>query len=168
MNRTATRFGVAATALVLAGLGLSIYLTVEHFSASPSYACPTNSVVDCVKVTSSSYSEFLGVPVVLAGVLYFVVALPLHLPSAWQSSNVWLQRARWAWSGIGMVSVFWLIYGELDVGAICLYCTGVHIVTFALLVLTAIGSVVLLDDAGDGPDVDGADPATVTAPTAAR
>jgi len=144
VSRTATRLGVATTALALIGLGLSIYLTVEHYSAKPSYACPTNSVVDCVKVTSSSYSTFLGVPVAVAGVVYFVIALALYLPAAWRSPSIWLTRARWTCAGIGMVSVFWLIYGELDVGAICLYCTGVHVVTFALLVLTAIGSVVLV------------------------
>lgn len=168
MNRTATRLGVAATALAVIGLGLAIYLTIEHFSASPSYLCPSNSVLDCVKVTESSYSMFLGVPVALAGVFYFVVCIPLHLPVAWRSMNVWLSRARWAWAGIGIIGVFWLIYGELDVGAICLYCTGVHIVTFALLVLTAIGSVVLLDDSGDGADVDGADRAAVTSGSSAR
>lgn len=156
MTRAATRLGVVASGLVLVGLGLSTYLTIEHYSASPTYACPSNSVIDCMKVTQSSYSTFLGVPVALAGLAYFVVGLPLHLPAAWRSSRDWVTRARWAWAGIGMVSVFWLIYGELEVGAICLYCTGVHVVTFALLVLTAIGSVVLLPD-GAADDLD-ADP----------
>lgn len=168
MSRAATRLGVAATALVLVGLGLSIYLTVEHFSASPSYACPTSTVVDCVKVTSSSYSTFLGVPVAVAGVVYFVVASPLYLPIAWRSSNVWIQRARWVWAGIGMVSVFWLVYGELDVGAICLYCTGVHLVTFGLLALTAIGSAMLIGGTADGADAEGTEPLAAVATPAGR
>lgn len=157
MSPTATRIGVAATALAVVGLGLSIYLTVEHFSATPNYACPVTSVVNCEKVTASSYSTFLGVPVAVAGVVYFVVAVLVHLPAAWRSPSVWLTRARWAWAGIGMLSVFWLVYGELDVGAICLYCTGVHVVTFALLVVTAVGSAVLVPEAvgsGDGATGD--------------
>ncbi len=154
MSRTATRIGVAATTLAVVGLGLSIYLTVEHFSATPDYACPVTSVVNCEKVTSSSYSAFLGVPVAVAGVVYFVVAVLVHLPAAWRSRSVWLTRARWAWAGIGMVSVFWLVYGELDVGAICLYCTGVHLVTFALLILTAVGSALLVPGGGTSDDED--------------
>lgn len=145
MSRTPTRLGVAGTALNLIGLGLAIYLTVEHFSASPSFACPENSTVNCLKVTTSSYSTFLGFPVALAGVIYFVVSLPLHLPLAWRSFSAWLRTARWAWAVIGMISVFWLVYGELEVGAICLYCTGVHLVTFALFALTVLGSAVLAD-----------------------
>ncbi len=163
MSRAATRLGVAATALVVIGLGLSVYLTVEHFSAAPRYACPTTTVVDCVKVTSSSYSTFLGVPVAVAGVVYFVVASPLYLPVAWRSGNAWIQRARWAWAGIGMVSVFWLIYGELDVGAICLYCTGVHLVTFGLLVLTTLGSAVLIGGTADEVDAEDSEPVAVVA-----
>lgn len=146
MNRTAGRYGLVATVLNIIGLGLAIYLTVEHYSTSPSFACPETGTVNCVKVTTSSYSTFLGVPVVLAGLVFFVVSIGLHLPAAWRSPKVWLTRARWAWAVIGMISVFYLIYGELSVGAICLYCTGVHIVTFLLLVITAIGSAALIPD----------------------
>lgn len=148
-TRFATRFGVTGTILAGVGLGLSIYLTYEHYSSSASFLCPANSTINCEKVTESSFSEFLGVPVALAGLFYFVVAIPLIVPAAWRSTNVWFDRARWVWVAIGMISVFWLIYGELDVGAICLYCTGVHVVTFALLVLTAVGSVMLIDADAD-------------------
>lgn len=151
-HRSTNRLGVAGTVLNLIGLGLAIYLTYEHFSSSASFICPANSFIDCEKVTESSYSTFLGVPVALAGLFYFVVALPLFVPAAWRSASPWFQWARWAWSAVGMVSVFWLIYGELDLGAICLYCTGVHIVTFGLLVLTAVGSVLLVDTDGDPDD----------------
>ncbi len=150
MSRTAGRYGVAATVLNLIGLGLAIYLTVEHYSASPSFLCPANSTINCEKVTTSSYATFAGVPVVLAGLVYFVVSIGLHLPAAWRSPSAWLRRARFAWVAVGMISVFWLIRAELELGAICIYCTGVHIVTFLLLVLTAIGSASLLpDDDGD-------------------
>lgn len=140
MNRTASRLGLAATILNLIGLGLATYLTIEHFSTTPSYACPESSVINCMKVTTSSYSKFAGVPVALAGLLYFVVSIPVHLPASWRSKNPWFARLRYALAVIGMASVFYLIYGELELGAICLYCTGVHVVTFALLAITFIGS----------------------------
>ena len=157
LSRTATRFGVAATVLNIIGLGLAIYLTYEHYSATPSFFCPANTTINCEKVTTSSYATFHGVPVAVAGLFYFVVSIPLQLPVAWRSDAPWVRMARWAWAAIGMISVFWLIYGELDLGAICLYCTGVHLVTFLLLVLTAIGSASLIptDDPGELGDPSG-------------
>lgn len=140
MTKPATRFGVVATVLNIIGLGLAVYLTIEHYATTPSFACPVTGAIDCLKVTTSNYSNFHGVPVAPAGLAYFVVSFGLHLPPAWRSTNAWLGRARWAWVALGMASVFWLIHAELELGAICLYCTGVHVVTFLLLVVTAIGT----------------------------
>ncbi len=40
-----------------------------------------------------------------------------------------------------MAFVLWLVYAELlIINHICLYCTGVHIVTFALMVVLAMVS----------------------------
>lgn len=161
MTRTATRLGVAGTILSVIGLGFASYLAYEHFAAESFQGCVLGG--GCQQVTTSSYASFLGIPVVIPGVFYFVVSIGLHLPASWRSSNIWLGRARWAWSVVGMISVFYLIYGELSVGAICMYCTGVHVVTFLLLVLTAIGSASLIpDDAtfdgtGDGDFEAGGD-----------
>ena len=57
--------------LPLAGLAVSAYLTVEHYSSSTTLACPETGVVNCVKVTTSSYSTLVGVPVALLGLLFF-------------------------------------------------------------------------------------------------
>ena len=149
----AGRVGVIATVLNLIGLGIAIYLTIEHYSAVPTYACPVTGIIDCLKVTSSSYSEFAGVPVAPAGLFYFVVSLVLHLPSMWRSTNRLIAYARWVWVLLGMVSVFWLVYAELfKLDAICLYCTGVHVVTFLLLIVTAIGTVFISPPRVDDED----------------
>ena len=68
MSRTTTRWApLTSTVLCLVGLGASVYLTVEHYSSSPSYACPVSATIDCIEVTTSSYSELLGIPVALLG-----------------------------------------------------------------------------------------------------
>jgi uncharacterized membrane protein len=83
----------------------------------------------------------MGMPLAVLGLLYFVTILPLQLPMAWRSQNIWLRRIRLAASGIGVVMIFWLIYVELFMlNAICLYCTAVHVVTLSLFVLTAVGT----------------------------
>lgn len=162
LTRRATRFGIVATILNVVGFAFALYLTIEHYQSSPSFACPEGSTLNCLKVTTSSYATFHGVPVALAGLVYFVVSFALHLPAAWRSGSVWLARSRLGWVGIGMLSVFYLIYAELELGAICLYCTGVHIVTFALLVLSAVASFALVDDSDDldgpGATMEPADP----------
>ncbi|MHB2029272.1 MAG: vitamin K epoxide reductase family protein, partial [Acidimicrobiales bacterium] len=42
---------------------------------------------------------------------------------------------------IGMCFVLWLVYAEvIIIGSICLYCTGVHVTTFLLLIVLTIVS----------------------------
>jgi uncharacterized membrane protein len=129
---------LATLVLTVCGLAAAAYLSYEHFTASTTLACPDTGRVSCAKVTSSSYATFLGVPVALLGLVFFLVLLPLVLPSAWRAAGVAVHRARLAWVVIGMVSVLYLVWAELfQVRAICLWCTGVHVITtlvFALVV----------------------------------
>ena len=69
-RRTAILYGLAA-AVSLAGLGDSIYLTIEHISGR-SVRCTI--VAGCSAVLSSPYASFRGVPLALIGaVAYFTV-----------------------------------------------------------------------------------------------
>jgi uncharacterized membrane protein len=125
--------------LCLAGLGASAYLTFEHYSSSPSYACPANGAIDCIKVTTSSYSELLGVPVALLGLLFFAGMTPLCVPVAWRWENPWPPRLRLAGSALGVAFVVYLVWAELfRIEAICLWCTGVHVVTLALFAVVVL------------------------------
>lgn len=140
MSRTSTRWApLTSTGLCLAGLAASAYLTVEHFSSSPSYACPVNASFNCIKVTTSSYSELLGIPVALLGLLFFVGMTPLCLPVAWRSANPWPARLRLAGVTVGVGFVFYLVWAELfRIDAICLWCTAVHVITLALFVVVVL------------------------------
>ncbi|HEY1826325.1 MAG TPA: vitamin K epoxide reductase family protein [Acidimicrobiales bacterium] len=134
------RWAVITTfALSLLGLGLSIYLTIEHFQ--PVFqGCVANSVIDCQKVTTSGPSHFLGVPVAFLGLGNYVVMSALTSPWAWRARERWIHVARFILAIVSMGFVLWLVYAEVEIiDAICLYCTGVHVVTFALLlVLTRV------------------------------
>jgi uncharacterized membrane protein len=125
----------------LAGLAVSAYLTVEHYSSSTTLACPETGVVNCVKVTTSSYSTLLGVPVALLGLLFFAAMSALCAPVAWRASNPWVSRARLVGAVAGVAMVVYLVWAELfRIDAICLWCTVVHALTvalFAVLVLEA-------------------------------
>ena len=127
--------------LAVGGLAVSAYLTVEHYSSSTTLACPETGVVNCVKVTTSSYSTLVGVPVALLGLLFFAAMSVLCAPVAWRSSNPWVDRARLAGAVAGVAMVVYLVWAELfRIDAICLWCTVVHALTvapFAVLVLAA-------------------------------
>lgn len=157
--RTARRTPPAAllVALVLSvvGLGASIYLTYEHFSANVTLACPATGKIDCVKVTSSHYSHVLGVPVALLGLVYFVVMLGLLALSIARPDVARLRLARLAWATVGLVSVLYLVWAELyGVGAVCLWCTGVHIVTVLVFLLVLFHDVFALPE-DDGTALPG-------------
>lgn len=130
----------------LAGIAAAVYLTVAHYTSPASLACPETGVINCAKVTTSPYSMVLGVPLAILGLAFFLIMLLLQLPAAWRSGNVWLRRGRLAYAAAGMLMVFWLVYVELHkLNAICLYCTVVHVLTFLLFVLTAVGTAITVE-----------------------
>jgi uncharacterized membrane protein len=131
--------------LSLIGLGISIYLTYIHYNGSRALlGCPESSHVNCLKVTTSSQSEIFGhVPVALTGLIYYVAMVLLCSPWAWRAANPWIGRLRLAGAIAGMGMVCYLVFVEaVQLKAICLYCTGVHIVTF-LLFLTILAAYLL-------------------------
>ena len=157
MSRPTTRWApLTSTVLCLGGLGISTYLTVEHYSSSPTYACPESATINCLKVTTSSYSELLGIPVALLGLLFFLAMTPLCLPFAWRWDNPWVPRLRLAGITLGVAFVIYLVWAELfRIEAICLWCTGVHAVTLALFAVVVLDSALRpiadVDSASDLP-----------------
>lgn len=131
----------AALLIVVAGIGVATYLTIAHYTTPATLACPETGIINCAKVTTSSFSEILGIPVALLGLIFFVINLPLHLPVAWRSPNPWLRRLRLLVAASGILMVLWLLYVELfKLNAICLYCTSVHVLTVLLFIITALGT----------------------------
>ena len=134
--------GLVGTAASLLGLGVAGYLTYEHYTSSTSLACADNGVVNCLKVTTSSYSAVAGVPVAVLGLVFFAVMLVLQLPPLWQRPERWLRMARLAWSVVGLGTVLYLLAAELfSIDAICLWCTAVHVLTFVLFGTTVYATV---------------------------
>jgi uncharacterized membrane protein len=117
--------------LSLLGIADTIYLTIAHYTQSVILACPTTSFINCAKVTTSSYSEIFGIPVSLIGLIFFLGLFVVQLPIFWTNRFLWIKTPRIIFVSIGLASAFWFIYVELHkLHAICLYCTGVHILTF--------------------------------------
>jgi uncharacterized membrane protein len=120
-------------ALAAAGLAVSAYLTLTHYTTTVRLACSTTGAIDCQKVTTSPQSMIAGVPVAVLGVVFFVVAGALCLPAAWRSQTPAVRIARIGWMLVGVAMVLHLVYAELfQIDAICLWCTAVHVITVIL------------------------------------
>ncbi len=131
-----TTFGLA-----LAGLGVSIYLTIAHFTQSALLGCSESGAVNCTKVTTSPQSYVFGIPVAVLGLAFYVFAVAIMSPWAWRWARreVYLIRLAAMVAGIGFV--LYLLYAELFlIGSICLYCTSVHAITFVLFGLTVFAA----------------------------
>ena len=126
-----------ALLLSVAGFGVSVYLTIAHYTSSAILACSESGLVNCGKVTTSPESNVFGIfPVAVLGLAFFVFMLAINSPWAWRSRQPLIPMARLASVLVGIVFVLYLVYTELfTLNAICLYCTAVHIITFLLFAL---------------------------------
>ena len=139
-------------ALAAAGLAVSAYLTVVHYTTTVKLACSTTGVVNCEKVTTSAQSMLAGVPVALLGVVFFVVAGALCLPVAWRLRSAAVRIARIGWMVAGIAMVLHLVYAELfQIDAICLWCTSVHVITVILFAAVLVAEALAVQAMADPP-----------------
>ena len=120
----------------LAGVGISIYLTVVHYSTIP-LACPAGAVINCEDVLSSSFGVIAGsgVPTSAAGIVWFAASAGLALALS-LGGRPQLARVQLAWSAIGLVTVVYLVYIEIvKLGVVCLWCTAAHVLVVLILLI---------------------------------
>lgn len=113
----------------LAGLAISVYLTVVHYSTVP-LACPASAVVNCEQVLSSRYAVIgeSGIPTSAAGIVWFAVSAALVLLRR--------RRALLAWSSIGLATALFLVYVEIvRLGAVCIWCTAAHAMVLLIFLI---------------------------------
>jgi uncharacterized membrane protein len=145
---------VAPVTLALAGAGVavSVYLTLVHYTTSVKLACSTTGVVNCEKVTSSPQSMLVGIPVALLGVVFFGVAGALCLPAAWRSQSAAVRIARIGWMTAGIAMVVRLVYAELfQIDAVCLWCAAVHVITVILFAAVLVAEALAVQAMADPP-----------------
>jgi uncharacterized membrane protein len=145
-------FEITTLVLAIIGLGISAYETYAHYNGSHLLGCSGNvhATFDCTAVITSSQSMVFGViPVAILGLAFYVVAIPLFSPLGWRwkgLSRLGLTQRTIGWfrlgsAIVGMGFVMYLIYAEVyQIGNICEYCTGVHIVTFLLFCMTVVAA----------------------------
>jgi len=139
---------IASGLLTLVGLGIAIYMTIVHFVGKQALICNATGAIDCWKVTTSPQSYVFHIPVAILGLGYFIVGLAINSPWAWKSRDARIHIARIVYAVMGIGFVLWLVAAELlIIKALCLWCTGVHLVTFALFIVTMLSVPAMLSGA---------------------
>lgn len=129
---------VAIAAMAVVGIGIAVYLTAVHYTHTAA-VCSTVGLINCTSVLQSRYSLVPGteVPITLPGLLWFAVSGGLAvvgLRAVWrgQREPERLRLAMLVWSAAGLAFVLYLVFVEIVVvGAICEWCTVVHVLTLA-------------------------------------
>jgi uncharacterized membrane protein len=128
--------GVPLLALIVSVLGLAdaAYLTYQHFSDATTFGgCSENGAINCLAVTTSAWSHLGPFPVSVLGLAFFVFMVAVNSPWGWRAPWPAVHWARLGSVVVGIVFVLYLVWAELfRINAICLYCTGVHVLTFIL------------------------------------
>jgi uncharacterized membrane protein len=137
---------VVSFVLAILGLAISAYETYAHFNGSHLAGCPSGAggTFNCTAVITSPQSMVFGVvPVAILGLAFYVAAVPLFSPLAWRIQRREVHVLRLVSIVVGMGFVMYLIYAELyQIGDVCEYCSGVHIVTFLLFCITVFSAAI--------------------------
>jgi uncharacterized membrane protein len=130
------RWQLLALAASVAGLGVSIYLTVVHYSSIP-LACPATPQINCEQVLSSAYGVIGGsaIPTSAAGIVWFAVSG--LLAAGRLTGRADLARPQLAWSALGLLTVLFLVYVEIvQLGAVCVWCSTAHVLVLMIFLIS--------------------------------
>jgi uncharacterized membrane protein len=136
-------FQLVTLLLAVLGLAVSAYETYAHFNGSHLAGCPIGKgTFNCFAVITSSQSMVFGIfPVAILGLIFYVVVTALMTPWAWRIQRFEVGLLRLVAMIVGMGFAMYLIYAEVvQIGQICEYCTGVHIITFVLFCFTVVAA----------------------------
>ena len=111
----------ASVALVIAGLLVSIYMTIYKLSSNDKMCLGSG---DCSTVNASIYSEVNGIPVAVIGILGYLAILAVHYFE--DKNRFFRENATLMIFGMaltGFLFTVWLIYVEIALlKALCPFC----------------------------------------------
>jgi uncharacterized membrane protein len=120
--------------LCLCGIGLSIASLRSHYATSATDYCDLNQIFNCDIVNRSKFSEVLGIPVALIGIIGYVILLGLTA-----KKNRLLELLRLCMSLGGLMFALYLAYIEEHVlRTWCLLCIGSLIAIAGIAIISAI------------------------------
>jgi uncharacterized membrane protein len=120
-------------ALAYAGFVVSAYLTIVHYRG---YVSPCYVVQGCETVQTSKYSVILGVPVALAGAVFFGLLFYLAV-GLLRSSALMLVRVFKVLAFLGALAIIPLfLLQAIVLDAFCTYCIATEVLMLAIWVVS--------------------------------
>lgn len=132
MSPSLKKYSWAIIGVAILGFLDAAWLTVAHYLQVP---IPCGLVQGCDIVTTSAYSEILGVPVALLGALYYLAVIVLTI-IALEKQNAAILRhtSHFTWAGF-IASLYFVGLQLFVLRAICLWCMASAITSTTLLIL---------------------------------
>lgn len=132
MSPSLKKYSWAIIGVAILGFLDATWLTVAHYLKVP---IPCGVVQGCDIVTTSAYSEIVGIPVALLGALYYLTIIVLTIVALEKQHSALLRTVSYfAWSGL-VASAYFVFIQLFILKAICLWCMGSAVTSTALFVL---------------------------------
>ncbi len=117
----------------LMGLGISLYLGVEH-AQTGDMACTVDATFDCGSVVRSKYSELAGIPVAFLGSGFYAAAVAGGLMALLKPGEYERGGKLLTWGGvISVIFSAYLAWASMQLGKWCLFCISMYGVNALLL-----------------------------------
>lgn len=127
----------------LTGLVASMISSYVHYKllTDPGYSsfCDVSATVSCTQAYLSPYGSFMGVPVAIAGVIFFAVAAVLAGLAGAAKSRARENAAGYIflWSTIGLAFVLYLAWASyIQLGLFCILCAITYVSVVALFIIS--------------------------------
>lgn len=127
----------------LLGLGASTISSYVHYQllteASYSSFCDVNAAVSCTQAYLSQYGSFMGVPVAVAGVIFFAIAAALAAMPGGPRSALRENAAGYIFvlSTIGLAFALYLAWASYAVlGVFCILCAITYVSVLGLFIVS--------------------------------
>jgi protein-disulfide isomerase/uncharacterized membrane protein len=137
----------ALLAFAVLGLGASAWSSHVHYAllTQPGYAsvCDVNSTISCTQTYLSEYGSLWGIPVALAGVLFFTIILLLvglgGRLTVQARDNV--PAYAFALSTVGLAVVLYLAWASFfKLNAFCLLCAAAYVAVIGIFAVSGAGT----------------------------
>lgn len=125
ISSRAIRRGIYAATFL--GILISVYLSVSLITNTP-VACPNNGVINCERVITGPFSDILGVPLSVLGLILFVIAPMMVLRNS--------ELARFLWWAAGGGAVLYSLSSQLIIGNVCVFCLSIDVLILLIAVLS--------------------------------
>jgi len=126
LNQTFKIMGV----LGILNLIVSLYLA---FGKGESGSCDFNSTVSCSTVLNSPYGKILNVPVAIFGITWNAFFLYAVYRAMEDDRVQYFITGLYIWCSAGVGFVIYFVIAEMIIGALCPFCTIVHIINCILM-----------------------------------